>query len=136
MDPLSLPGTPPCGGGLVIFLGGKKSSNGDTVFWNGNILSQTAVLKKKTSPNSNRNWGVIKFMPTVPSIHPHADFDLRPLVISSQTRNQCGLHQGMEKPKHTGSVSVCHGVELGGLTMLAHRNKWLGDNFAEFERVE
>ncbi len=58
-------------------------------------------------------------MPTVPSIHPYADFDLRPLVISRQTRNQCGLHQGMEKGKHTGSVCVCHGVELGGLIILS-----------------
>jgi urocanate hydratase len=30
-----------------------------------------------------------------------------------------GLHRGMGKAKHTGSVSVCHGVELGGLIMLS-----------------
>jgi hypothetical protein len=57
MHSLSLPATALCGGGPVIFLGGKKSSKGDTVFRNGIILSQMPVLKKKTSPNSNRKLG-------------------------------------------------------------------------------
>jgi len=39
------------------FFGGKNASKGDTVLWNGNILSQMPVLKKKTSQNSDRKLG-------------------------------------------------------------------------------
>jgi hypothetical protein len=78
--------------------------------------------RKWPSLKRKQNLGCHQFMPTVPSIHPDADFDVRPLVFSRQTRNQCRLHQGMEKEKNTGSVSVWHGAELGGLIMLSTLN--------------
>jgi len=60
---LSLPATPLCGGGSVIFSGAKTRQKVTQFYGMGIFCRKCPFLKRKLRKILTENWGGIKFMP-------------------------------------------------------------------------